>query len=170
MALERTARLMAFVATRLDEAEMIAREASRAPGYGQTVTGEHWRWECEGHDLTITPDPMTEILECPHGCFTVGLRSIEHYRYNSIAGEGPHLVLGGMEEVTPVVAMYLLAHDPARVLTDIAAKRAILADCARLEEQALDGNFWNVTAHESIVARLALAWSEHPDFDPEWRP
>ena len=60
-------------------------------------------------------------------------------------------------------------HDPARVLREVAAKRAI-ASGARLYEDAgfpdFEGGF--SSASEDAVAQLARVYSDHPDFNPEW--
>lgn len=66
-------------------------------------------------------------------------------------------------------ALHIARHDPARVLREVAAKRAILADARIYPDAAypdFDGGF--STAAESAVASLAAVYSDHPDFDPEW--
>lgn len=75
-------------------------------------------------------------------------------------------------------ALHIARHDPARVLREVAAKRAILelaeeasgldmsVDHERrvgprdMEEEPYVGDL--------ILRQLAAAWSDHPEFNPEW--
>lgn len=52
----------------------------------------------------------------------------------------------------------------ARVLAEVEAKRAVLDAIQLLESQVLDGNLWNVTAHEVIPEALATVYADHPDY------
>lgn len=73
---------------------------------------------------------------------------------------------------------YLARHDPARVLREVAAKRAILelADDATGLDMSVDNDRRVGFRDESeepyigdlILRQLAQAYSEHPDFNPEW--
>lgn len=82
-------------------------------------------------------------------------------------------IIGGQ-----ALAEHIARHDPARVLADVAAKRAILADhhrtpmdpewCDRCDTgESLDNQ---VSADYPCPTLLALAqpYAEHPDFDPAW--
>lgn len=71
-------------------------------------------------------------------------------------------------------AAHIALHDPARVLADIAAKRALLqwldqidreADQEGLERYRLSGDFDTDSARHI----LAQPYAEHADFDPAWR-
>lgn len=66
-----------------------------------------------------------------------------------------------------------IAHwDPARVLADIAAKRAIVAEHQRLAEDYDRADLWRreqVEALNLVLLRFASLYAEHPDFDPSWR-
>jgi pyrimidine deaminase RibD-like protein len=58
---------------------------------------------------------------------------------------------------------HIARHDPARVLADVAAKRAIVAlhpcdDCGMGNDPC------------STLRLLAQPYAEHPDYDEEWRP
>lgn len=59
-------------------------------------------------------------------------------------------------------AEHIALNDPAAVLADIEAKRAILADR------------WGGPDHEDMwehhVRLLAVPFASHPDYDPSWRP
>lgn len=75
----------------------------------------------------------------------------------------------------------LAVADPAHVLADIAAKRAIIADylvvAANNEvERHNGGDALDIAARNVIVKTLrmclqclAAPYAEHPDFDPAWR-
>jgi hypothetical protein len=60
------------------------------------------------------------------------------------------------------LADYLKRLDPARVLREVEAKRAVLADR------------WGGPDHqdmwEHVVQLLATVWRDHPDYDPSWKP
>lgn len=76
------------------------------------------------------------------------------------------------------VAAHVARHDPARVLREVAAKRAILelADEASGLDMQVDHEFRvgeRDTKEEPyvgdlILRQLAQAYSDHPEFDPEW--
>jgi hypothetical protein len=104
------------------------------------------------------------------------LDSSEDYDERSIRYTGPSTLYRGQsadysiaDRVDEDDAEHIARHDPARVLREITAKRAILAmaegqpthDLA--EETAKD-------ALEDVVRVLAVAWSDHPDYDPDWMP
>jgi hypothetical protein len=55
---------------------------------------------------------------------------------------------------------HIARHDPARVLRDVAAKRAILAECARSIECGDDG----CVLAEAVIVNMAGAWGDHPDY------
>jgi hypothetical protein len=70
------------------------------------------------------------------------------------------------------VSKHIARHDPARVLAEVAAKRAILAD--------LEGNvrYWSSDDHtraaaemalEAVQRRLAALDATHPDYQPGWK-
>lgn len=80
-------------------------------------------------------------------------------------------------------ARFIARHDPSRVLRELAAKRAILARYvdaldvhSESESRATDDRYswgwatWYVEALGPVVRQLALPYSDHPDFRPEWSP
>lgn len=67
-------------------------------------------------------------------------------------------------------AEYIAYWDPARVLTDLAAKRAVLAYLQLVQDAILDNNLWGLDNPTTEALRhLAAPYAEHPDFDPSWR-
>jgi hypothetical protein len=68
---------------------------------------------------------------------------------------------------------HVLRHDPARVLADVAAKRAIMDALVEADREA--GNLISpegayANGLEAAVRRLADAYADHPDYREEWRP
>ena len=91
------------------------------------------------------------------------------------------------DEGTPTdkEAAHIARHDPARVLREVEAKRAIATmhqpyDCMEPKGQrchrcASDKAYKSGAAiHEAwpcpTLRALAAAWSDHPDYRPEWTP
>ena len=70
--------------------------------------------------------------------------------------------------------IHIARHDPARVLADVAAKRARLdkyveASVARQEySSGVRDTLW--MAHDWNVRIDAAVYSSHPDYDETWRP
>lgn len=99
----------------------------------------------------------------------------------SYAGDG-HEVEPGVthdyEGLSPAVDVevgpHIARHDPARVLADVAAKRAIVG----LHDQALADEVEHGDAsglgadlmHQDVIRLLALPYAGHEDYDEGWRP
>ncbi|MFC8827664.1 DUF6221 family protein [Streptomyces sp. NPDC057137] len=79
----------------------------------------------------------------------------------------------------PTVARHVAAHDPARVLRDVDAKRRVLARHAlspavgdpelpwdNRDDCQWDGEDWPCPD----LLDLALPYSDHPDYRGQWRP
>jgi len=68
---------------------------------------------------------------------------------------------------------HIVAHDPARVLREIAARRQALAHYARVCELTKDGDEAYLLA-EGVVAKqlqiMATAYDHRPGYRDEWRP
>ena len=77
-------------------------------------------------------------------------------------------------------ANHIARHDPARVLREVAAKRAIIeaADEASDLDMSIDNDRRvgrrDMTEEpylgDVILRALAASYADHPDFDEEWRP
>lgn len=65
--------------------------------------------------------------------------------------------------------LHIARHDPARVLREVEAKRAMLAYLIALEDKALDGNWWSLD-YELPLKLLALPYADHPDYRAERSP
>lgn len=76
------------------------------------------------------------------------------------------VVYGNVKSQSEHIARY----DPARVLAEVAAKRALLK---RLEEDAdrcTDDAEWRGAsfALDKVLEYLAAPYADHPDYDPTW--
>ena len=140
---------MAFLKARLDEDEAAAGAALEpAPLLGDTVTAS-WHSDVEG--CCIQDDANGWVAE----------------RVPSRA-----------------VAAHIALNDPARVLREVAAKRALI-DAIFGYEATIDGEWGDGHGPDQIAAgmcpdhlpdeiaallALAAVYSDHPDYDPAWRP
>jgi hypothetical protein len=77
---------------------------------------------------------------------------------------------------------HVARHDPARVLREVAAKRAIVDDYRRARDasQNATGAELDTPGYAAVsgawaalkvcVTLLAAAWPDHPDYRQEWKP
>lgn len=76
-------------------------------------------------------------------------------------------------ELSPEVRAHVVAHDPARVLREINAKRDIVDDLAEFigwgARKGLDYQD-GVEACERTLKRLALPYADRLEYREEWRP
>jgi Family of unknown function (DUF6221) len=149
--------LTAFLAARLDEDEAAARAAIGTPYPVPPGLG---------HGVWAAGDPSTGIQD-KAAIYGDGM---------TIYDEGGH---------TTAQAAHIARHDPARVLLEVAAKRAILdlhypgaaphgapegmEICAGEES---DGDTWEMATRWPCptVQALAAIYSGHPDYRQEWKP
>jgi Family of unknown function (DUF6221) len=95
----------------------------------------------------------------------------EHHPTKVVSGEV--LIVDDDADMATEVMPHIARHDPARVLREVAAKRAILADLDRARAQAkqhpkdLATTGWMLGIMRAL-GYLALAWNDHLDFDPSW--
>ncbi len=61
-------------------------------------------------------------------------------------------------------AKHIVRYDPARALRQVEASRRVLAEICL---DSLDRRVRELS--EDVVKALALTYSDHPDFRPEWR-
>lgn len=82
---------------------------------------------------------------------------------------------GELCRTTRYAAQHIARHDPARVLREVAAKRAILAEHHRVSRwgspvdvcDAHDGYTMETVICDTMLA-LASVWSDHPDYQQGW--
>jgi hypothetical protein len=71
---------------------------------------------------------------------------------------------------TPEEAAHIARHDPARVLREVAAKRAVLLALYATGRPTTMSEQPSPTASLARLAlrHMAAVWSDHPDYKPEW--
>lgn len=109
------------------------------------------QWAPNGSLLMYLDDSPTPFAEC--------LASVEHYRQDDALD-------------------HIARHDPARVLREVEAKRAILelADEATGLDMSVDidrgigprDKAAEPYVGDLIIRQMAQAYSDHPDYNPEW--
>lgn len=130
--------LIEFLNARLDEDERIARTAGE---------NEYARWAYDPDDIDTNGEVVApDAVDVQHG------REGRIYRYH-------HTITTDSEGLTPAVeahqAHHIARHDPARVLREVAAKRAHLK--------------WASTyGYTDLLGYLAYPYSDHPDYRQEW--
>ncbi|MBT2537215.1 DUF6221 family protein [Arthrobacter sp. ISL-69] len=67
-------------------------------------------------------------------------------------------------------AAHIARHDPARVLAECAAKRAIIANSADAQPGYMDDRSWNgfSSCHDDALYALAAVYADHPEYRQEW--
>ena len=69
---------------------------------------------------------------------------------------------------------HIARHDPARVLREVEAKRAIVADyadaCAKYRADRTEFRAGERFAALLAATRLAAVYADHPDYREEWKP
>jgi hypothetical protein len=80
------------------------------------------------------------------------------------ATPGPWGFAGGAD------ATHVAAHDPAWVLRDVAAKRAILAECVAIMADSINFTSGEQIRAEDTMRQLAAIDSDRPDYGAGWAP
>jgi hypothetical protein len=87
---------------------------------------------------------------------------------NDRAGHYPGADLDGLVLGPRGVVYHAARHDPARVLREVAAKRALLAMDVSPDEHNNDCVSGYLDAVYDVQLLLAAVWSDHPDYRTEW--
>lgn len=72
------------------------------------------------------------------------------------------------------ISRHIVRHDPARVLREVAAKRAVLSAHANLADNP--HRHTNPRVHAQwvtmiqVVQHMAAVYADHPDYQQEWAP
>jgi hypothetical protein len=138
--------LVVWLRAQLDEDERIAREAGAS--VGPVLGAMDWRLAESGSDeggrywriTTVPPNDTVPTVEL------VG---------SGMSGGGVH------EEA---LGRHIVAHDPARVLREIDAKRRIIG---RINSHAAVMGWDEV--HGDLLRSLALPYADRPGYREEWR-
>lgn len=143
--------IVEFLRARLDEDEAVARGAIVPAHVGYKPHPELSEWVYQGDEVEYAQTP--EML---------GHKYPENY-YVTMDSEGLTPAVG--DEVGPHIAR----HDPARVLREVEAKRALLDECVDVIN--LPGG-WEYDDTPNLawfaLRGLAAAYSDHPDYREEW--
>jgi hypothetical protein len=140
--------LIAFLNTRLDEDEETARATSR-PAFRQWHAEPWYDGEFLNDGRTVRADLWGKT----------GMQ---------FTGQGA---------IATVMAGHIARHDPARVLREVEAKRAILAvvvpEIKGMDQQIISE--WGdsrdeIDAHLPLLRIMAAVYSDHPDYQQEWAP
>jgi hypothetical protein len=133
--------LVAFLRARLDEDEQVARAAAEPEGacwVGSSESGHPWRFS-EGRGVYAEIENVGE-------------------------SRWPQIVGADADAVQDHVAV----HDPARVLAEVAAKRALLD--AMIGPALSVARAGTCDAGLATARFLALPYADHPDYQEAWRP
>jgi hypothetical protein len=142
--------LIAFLNARLDEDEAAAKAVRQPRNWHQGDESDPWAsWD---RDMIYMWPPE----------FHTPIESDKHWR--GLQADDDHL------------AAHIARHDPARVLREVTAKRAIVTRYAAVRRAFGDreGGLWpDVTRREkshayATLCDLAGIWSDHPDYQDEW--
>jgi hypothetical protein len=89
-----------------------------------------------------------------------------HYDFRDVKDTDGHFVVQA-DSLSPTLeqAAHIARHDPARVLRECEAKRAIIAEFLRRDAV---GDLPGRSAAEDILKAIASAYSGHEDYDPAW--
>ena len=153
-----------FLEARIAEDEAVALAAS-----GSTVEGEIGAWSpVSGGDQWAVGDGdfEVEVLVALRPSLPLPPKPLSGY-WGAVTG-WQDLEHADRAYVLPL-AEHIARHDPARVLAECAAKRAIIEACERLEDQRLDSNDWSMDlTSEVILGPLAAVYADHADYQQEW--
>jgi hypothetical protein len=155
--------LVDFLRARLDEDEAVARAATPGPWQWWNLEGADMGWADNGPRLeTVARGPR--YSDGSQGAATTVVSGWGHDAWGTSVEEPD--------------AAHIARHDPARVLADVKAKRAIVEDYRELRRQAsamADGPMGetarNMYAGLTLALRhLASVYADHPDYDATWAP
>lgn len=132
--------LVQWLTARLDTDEQIAREATEGP----------WRnAPTARHHATASGRSEEAVFGSPPDVGAVVV---------AITGEA-------VERRNLVNAEFIAAHDPARVLREIDAKRRIIAAYENYDREAPE-----LDVPESVLRLLALPYADRDGYQESWRP
>ncbi|MFE7954405.1 DUF6221 family protein [Streptomyces sp. NPDC057413] len=144
--------LVAFLRARLDEDERIARAAAEPERWVELNRAPQRSWSVE---FWADPDRAAVVAE------------------GSSAYPVVVTTQGMAEEDAEARALHIARHDPARVLRDIEADRALLDRYAEVAANDMDdveyAHGW-ANALGLAVRYRAVRFADHPDYREGWRP
>lgn len=135
--------LVEFLTARLDEDEQVARSAE----------GGTWSWRQGYGDMCDDPECRYGQLMSESGGSLTLLMDVHGYDV--------HRDWEGAEHIA--------RHDPARVLREVEAKRAILS-WVEWHVMTFGASATLLASTQRLLLALASVYADHPDYQEEWRP
>jgi len=130
-----------FLEARIAEDEAAAKAATPGP----------WEWEPETDGWGDCGPDLVTVAKLPP--YPDGSQS----PVETVIGSWGHDANG--ITVEPADAQHIARHDPARVLAECAAKRAIIE---------LSVNWDGFTRNVDVLRALAAVYADHPDYQEAW--
>lgn len=158
--------IVAFLTRCLDEDELWAMEASR-DGWDNPVPegGVHWQWVRSEGDIVVEIDTTTmEYVDEGRG---ISLRSRETFPSKYNKWSLPQFAISSAEEVPVAVGGHILRHDPAHVLAEVEAKRAVMKHCTVMIAWATPGSAVAQLCINVLVS-MAPPYKDRPGYNPAW--
>ena len=88
------------------------------------------------------------------------------YDYRDVKDEeGHYIVQADSRHPSVQQAAHIARHCPARVLAEVEAKRAVIADYLRLDAS---GDLLERGIVEDILRGFSAVYVDHPDYNPAW--
>ena len=139
--------IVEFIEARIAEDDAVAREA-----IDPARPGTHWEWAAPDYD----PDPTSPRW----------LRTVEEFPTTSGVGDLPGFPLGADCQVSePRRGMaHVARHDPARVLRQCAALRALIEHHVHVNGRSVEDFDYPIEP----LCHLASIWSDHHDYEQDW--
>jgi hypothetical protein len=183
-----TSSLRAFIEARLAEDETWALGANRPYEHAvehamAPVTGVRWRSVAGDWWEPVRIDPAIDEFVAPPG-ESCNLATVETWPTRSDRERFmPRVYAAYIVEMDSAAAGHIARHDPARVLREVAAKRAILTavdkyldphpgqPCTNEDNPYVDCELHSAATGRispDVLPLLASVWSDHADYDPSW--
>ncbi|MFD7646409.1 DUF6221 family protein [Streptomyces albidoflavus] len=145
-----SADLITFLRSRLDEDEEVARRAAEPEAWVERRREPLPSWSVE---LWADPD-RAAVIAGASSAFPVAVTPV------------------GMEDGdADARAAHIARHDPARVLAEVEATRALVNDYERFvaERRRMMGGWDSYPEVSPVLAAFAAIYADHPDYRGAWR-
>ncbi|GAB3994624.1 hypothetical protein GCM10029992_09660 [Glycomyces albus] len=163
-----------FIKARLDEDELWARSCSAPPEEEgpEFPEGVHWRWIKGPEQTTVRLPTDTEESEwltavAPGSLVWLATEETWARKDDEEEEELPGTYSEGIHLLDVDAAVHIVRHDPARVLAEVAAKRAVL-DLVLADQNEHGGK--NSDRWNQVMRLLALPYQGHRDYRKSWAP
>lgn len=123
--------------------------------------GEHAMTQVEFLMARLAEDELTALAAVDGSP-----RWRSNYQYRDVKDEDGHYVVQADSRHPSIEqAAHIARHNPARVLSEVEAKRAAIADYLRLDAS---GDLLARGIGEDILRAMCAVYAEHPDCNPAW--